>query len=210
MRVSSTSLSTVTPCNQSQPRTEFSLWFSSDERLELIKTKFRSPLLHKEVYAVRGKTAGAFATTTTFQWTSAVQALSILLLRAVERIRRGFSSHEPLLEGSQGSAASSLDASLDKQTLWLDLFGSNAHGESLSRRILPRTNPRRKRVGPVMISLNERILPPTAIKVFVDNKPVEDCDKLAECRAAIERQWTQTYTPKVRGKICQSEDTLRL
>lgn len=208
MNISSTSLSTGISSYQPSQQTELSLWFTSDQRIELIKTNFRSPLLHKEVCAVRGKTAGAFATTT-FQWTSAVQALSVLLLRALERVKRGILSKEPLLEGGKRSLASSLDASLYKQTLWLDLFGSNAHGESLSKRILPRTNPGRRRLGPVTISLNERLLPSTAIKVFVDNKPVDDCERLTQCLQAIENQWTKACVPNQKIKTSRLKNTRR-
>lgn len=142
-----------------QNQTALSLWFSSDRQIELIKTTFKSPSIANEVCAIRGKTAGAFASCATFQWTAAVQALSILLLKAVIRDKNGCRTFEPLLEGGKGTIASSLDAALYKQNSWLELFGSTASGDLLSRRIITRTNPGRKRFGPVMISLNQKLLP---------------------------------------------------
>ena len=66
-------------------QTELNLWFAAESQIELIQSNFRSPLLHEEVCAVRGKTSGAYSTQITFQWTSAVQALSALLLKAAAR-----------------------------------------------------------------------------------------------------------------------------
>lgn len=183
--------------NSEQPtesvNTKLSLWFTSDRQLELIKTCFHSPLLPQPITAVRGKTAGAFSTTATFQWTSAVQALSILLLRAVERVETKRHSIDPLLEGGKGSLASSLDASLYKQTAWLDLFGATSRGDSMSRRVLTRTNPGRRRSGPVMIALNERILPANCIEVYLDNNRVKDGQQLTRFADTIEKAWVTEH-----------------
>lgn len=171
---------------QGDEKIQLSLWFTSDRRLELIKTSFKSPTLPEVVVAVRGKTAGAFSTSATFQWTAAVQALSLLLLKAVIRHQSGSNDNEPLLEGGRGSLASSLDASIYKNTSWLDLFGSDVHGDSMSRRVLKRTNPGRRRSGPVMISLNEKVLPKQSILVFLDSKRLFDPAQLAQCANEIE------------------------
>lgn len=169
--------------------TELSLWFASGPQIELIRTNFRSPMLPEPVTAVRGKTSGAYSTEVTFQWTSAVQSLSTLLLKATARQKLRMNMKTPLLEGGKGSMASSLDASLYKQTSWLDMFGSNIRGDSLSKRVFLRTNPGRRRFGPVLISLNERLLPPNAIKVHVDSRLVTDGRVLQQYANSIEDHW---------------------
>ena len=79
--------------------TELSLWFASGPQIELIRTNFRSPMLPEPVTAVRGKTSGAYSTEVTFQWTSAVQAVSALLLKATARQKLQMNVNTPLLEG---------------------------------------------------------------------------------------------------------------
>ena len=104
--------------------TNLSLWFSEDRSLELIRTTFRCPLLQGEVCAVRGKTAGAYKTEATFQWTTSVQAASIVLTRCDAFARSGAALNKPLLSGGKGSLAAALDASLYKRNIWHDLFGA--------------------------------------------------------------------------------------
>lgn len=187
----------ITP-EVSRPPAELGLWFTTEGKLELIKTTFKSPHLPRDILAVRSKTSGAYSTTATFQWTSAVQALSVLLLKAVHRAKVGERTHEPLLEGGKGSMAASLDASLYKQTAWLsDVFGANANGDALSKRILTRTNPGRRRFGPVMVALNENILPAASIKIYLDNRPIHHADAVLECLRKIEGQWQETDASSV-------------
>ena len=174
--------------------TKLCLWLTAAPRVELIKTAFCSPAIPDEICAVRGKTAGAFTTSVTFQWTPAVQALSVLLVRAAIQAKAG-SKHSPLLEGDRGSLAASLDAALYKQTAWLDLFGASVNGDPLSRRILVRTNPGLRRLGPVTISLNEKILPRSSIDVFIDNKPATDIPLLERAALCIESQWNDKHSP---------------
>lgn len=189
-------LKALEPSEQNrQGNTSLSLWFTSERGLELIKTRFCSPSLSTPVVAVRGKTAGAFSTSATFQWTAAVQALSLLLLRAAVRHETHCSQEEPLLEGGKGSLASSLDASLYKKTAWLDLFGADIRGDSMSKRVLRRTNPGRRRSGPVMISLNEKLLPRHAIEVFLDDQRIKDPGKLNHYAFIIEDSWMDELRP---------------
>lgn len=199
-----------TNSNNNQNPTALSLWFSTDRQIELIKTTFNSPSISNEVCAIRGKTAGAFASCATFQWTAAVQALSVLLLKAVVREKSGCRSFQPLLEGGKGTIASSLDAALYKQNSWLELFGSTATGDLLSRRIITRTNPGRKRFGPVMISLNERILPAGAITVYLDDRPIHDLPTLTRCVEAIEYAWQSEREPLFSGNPLIVINPLRL
>jgi hypothetical protein len=172
-----------------------SLWFSDCKGLELTRTSFRAPMLQNEICAVRGKTCGAYRTQVTFQWTTAVQALCILLLRAAGRTKLGHQIAGPLLSGGKGSLASALDSSLYKQTIWLDLFGVTPNGDSLSRRILTRTNPGLRHSGPVEIGLNERVLPGSAIKAFLAEKPISRHQELQECADKIEAAWNRLSSP---------------
>jgi len=194
------------PSNQ----TELSLWFSTDRQIELIKTTFRCPILSNEVCAIRGKTSGAFSSCATFQWTAAVQALTLLLIKAAIREKTGCHTYEPLLEGGKGSIASSLDAALYKQNSWLELFGATATGDLLSRRIVNRTNPGRKRFGPVMISLNERLLPASAITIYIDDRPVHDVSTLTRCVEAIELAWQGERDPLLAQNPLSLANPLRI
>lgn len=192
-------ISSVQP-RQLSGQTELNLWFAAESQIELIQSNFRSPLLHEEICAVRGKTSGAYSTQITFQWTSAVQALSALLLKAAARNKLNPGLKTPLLEGGKGSMASSLDASLYKQTAWLDLFGASIKGDPLSRRILLRTNPGRRRSGPVMISLNHKLLPSGCIKVHVNSKHIAEGRALHQYALSIEDAW---YAERgIRNPVC--------
>lgn len=180
--------------SENKPAIQLNLWFASQPRFELLKTTFRSPSIPSEVHSVRGKTAGAYVNSTTFQWTAAVQALSVLLLRAAADGRRAVKSVHVMLEGGQNSLASSLDGALQKQVGWLDLFGSNAHGESLSKRILIRTNTGMRRPGPVSVSLNEHVLPRGAITVHVDNQRIHDPAVVERWADSLEAVWNSGHS----------------
>ena len=193
-----------------KPVTELGLWFSSKPQLELIKTTFRTPVVKEEVIAIRGKTAGAFGTNVTFQWTSAVQAISILLLRAAGHGLRNFKSLLPLLQGEKNTLAASLDAAIYKGVAWLDLFGANSSGESLSRRILTRSNPGRRRAGPVMLALNEHVLPNKAIAVYIDELRVEDSKVIERYANVIETAWNAAHPTTAPQAAARRNSSLRL
>ena len=167
----------------------FTVWLVSKPRLELIKTSFRSPSVPDEVCAVRGKTPRAHSASVTFQWTAAVQAFTVFILRAAALAQRGASVHEPVVEGGQYSIASSIDYALYKENAWLDLFGGDIRGDALSKRIIVRTNPGRRRPGPVTISLNERMLPKSAISVVIDDTHVHDPVTVEKCADMLESRW---------------------
>ena len=179
-------------------KAELDLWFASGEKTELIQTNFRCPLLYKEVCAVRGKTAGAFSTDITFQWTSAVQSICVLLLKASALAKEGKGIDRPIMEGYKGSMAASLDDSLYKQTAWLSLFGANIKGDSLSKRLFPRTNPGRRRFGPVSISLNEKVLKAENINIYMNSQLISNTKTILECVSEIERKWQIEKDSKIR------------
>lgn len=168
--------------------TEISLWFAKSERepCELERTMFTGNPAAAEIIAVRGKTSGAYKGAGTFQWTPGVKALTVVFLFALARQLKGTKTFLPLLEGEKGSLASSLDYALNKQPEWLfDVFGADEKSNSYLRQLLLRSNTGRRRRGPVSISLNEQLLSPLAIKVYVDDALVQDADTLQRMALSI-------------------------
>jgi hypothetical protein len=115
--------------------------------------------------SVRGKTGGPFRRAGSFQWTSAVKALSLLVLKTCSNPSDG------LLRGFANSLAASLDYAISKQPLWLtEMFGCDQQGISFARRLILRTNPERKRPGPVTLGINQAYLPTSQVQIFFDGK----------------------------------------
>jgi hypothetical protein len=167
---------------------ELNLWFAKSEieSYELEKTFFTGNLNVPEIIAVRGKTAGAYKGAGTFQWTPGVKALVIIFLVALARHLKGTKTFLPLLEGEKGSLAASLDYALNKQPEWLfDMFGADEKSNAYLRQLLLRSNTGRRRKGPVSISLNEQILSPQSIKVYVGDVLIQDVQTLQHMAATI-------------------------
>ena len=121
--------------------------------------------------SVRGKTGGPFRTAGSFQWTSAVKALALLLAKT------RLNPAEALLRGENASLAASLDYAISKQPAWLtEMFGCDQHGISLARRLVLRTNPERKRPGPVTLGVNQLFLNAANINIFVEGVPCAEAD----------------------------------
>lgn len=162
--------------------------FVSENGLQLCETRFSHPLAGDDKCCVRGKLSGAYDGYGTFQWTKAVQGLTLLLVRA--KIHDAFQSTNPMmgphLIGHRLSPAASLDYALDKQTTWLvDMFGCDKYGMCLARRMIKRTNSGRKRAGPVSLSLNSKFLETNDIEVMLDRSVIQDTQKLMEIYAGI-------------------------
>jgi hypothetical protein len=151
------------------------LYFESGELTEVI---FQDGPGAPARASVRGKTGGAFRSAGSFQWTSAVKALALLVVKTCA------TTTDALLRGDGSSLAASLDYAISKQPLWLtEMFGSDQQGICLIRRMILRTNPERKRPGPVTLGINQMYLPSTSIAVFENGKPCTE-DRLADlCRA---------------------------
>ena len=136
------------------------LYFESGQLTEVM---FRENANGETRRTIRGKTGGAFRSAGSFQWTSAVKALGLLLAQT---------ARNPLnsaLQGHAGSLAASLDYALSKQPVWIaEMFGCDQQGISFARRLILRTNPERKRPGPVVLAVNHVYLPAAQIEVFVD------------------------------------------
>ncbi len=175
---------------------KLSLWFSKSQAglYELERTLFVSnDHIDKEIVAVRGKTAGAYKHAGTFQWTPGVKALSVICMTAVARQLKRVKSILPLLEGGKDSLASSLDYALNKQPEWLfDMFGTDKNGNTYLRQLLLRSNPGRRWRGTVSISLNEQLLAPQSINIYVENALVKSAEELRRLALAIENQAART------------------
>lgn len=114
---------------------------------------------------IRGKTGGAFRYAGSFQWTSAVKALSLLLAKAA------MNPQSSTIQGLGGSLAASLDYALSKQPIWIaEMFGCDQQTISFARRLVLRTNPERKRPGPVVLAVNHVYMPAGSIEIFVDGR----------------------------------------
>ncbi len=138
---------------------------------ELTEVFFQENATSTPRRSIRGKTGGAYRQAGSFQWTSAVRALSLLAVKSV------VTPNDAQIQGEGGSLAASLDYALSKQPEWLtDLFGCDHLGITLARRLILRTNPERKRPGPVVLALNVVYLPVTAIEIFINGRvasPIE-------------------------------------
>lgn len=127
-------------------------------------TRRGTPRLHKieshfgGIYrcSVGGEFGGTPPAIGKFRWSRGVRALSILVLRSL--VASFDSSIEPMLIGGRGSIAASLDSVLSKEPSWLlDTFGVFPNGTPVHRRFFARSNPGRKRLGPVAVSLARRV-----------------------------------------------------
>lgn len=133
---------------------------------ELTRTLFRRDT-GEVLTSVRGKTAGALPGAGSFQWTSAVRALSALLLRGALVAQERENPNLAALSGMAQSLASTLDYALSKQPLWsVEMCGIDSTSQAFLRRLFLRTNPERKYPGPVIINLNLRLLPGDKIQIW--------------------------------------------
>ena len=104
-----------------------------------------------------------------------MRAFSILVLRSI--LAPLDSSIEPRLYGGKGSIAAALDGVLSKEPMWLlDAFGVFPNGSPVHRRLFARSNPGRKRLGPVAVSLAPRI---KSSEIFIYLDGIE-CSTLQE------------------------------
>lgn len=171
---------------------KLSFWLSAAEEMTLERVVFKHPLLQFEQKAVRGKTSGALHNYGTFQWTSAVQALLLLALKhsLYGQGDNTAAEQQALLQGEDGTPASSLDYAIGKLPLWLvDMFGVDSHGRAVVKRLVRRTNPERKRPGPVLIAINSNTLRCSEIEFFLNEKPITSPDDLTAIAKTIESQW---------------------
>lgn len=132
---------------------------------ELIEVQYRDNANTGIRVSVRGKTSGPLREAGSFQWTAAVKGLALLIVRTCA------CQEGTLLMGEKDSLASSLDYAISKQPIWLtEMFGCDAQGSSLAKRMILRTNPERKRPGPVILGVNQLFLRPSEIAIYSHGK----------------------------------------
>jgi hypothetical protein len=191
------------------------LHFSGAEEPALEEVTFSYDPALGEITSIRGRSAGAGIQSGNFAWSPAVKALTVLLLRTSEHaLRGGTIDSTPPLEGTAGSLASSLDYAFAKNPAWLsDMFGCDTGGEPYARKLILRTNPERKRPGPVVLSINRYVLDPKLIRVLLDGLDVVDPATLREMANRIEQSRllsnVRSDTPRTviieRGKVFQAK-----
>lgn len=154
---------------------------------QLVETTFHHSLNSGPMHTVRGKSAGAFSGCGSFQWTTAVQALSLLCVTTACEFSRG-NSHEVRLSGGRGSLAASLDYAITKEPEWIgDMFGADSRGTSLIRRLIKITNPNQKRPGPVTLALNERFMDLSLLQIRLAGVPLTWTSELEQLRDRVLR-----------------------
>ncbi len=180
------------------------LWFSGDVSPELVQFKLSHPLLPADRVSSRGKTGGARKGNRSFQWTPAVQSLSLLFVRFVTE----FPHEEVALRGGYGSPATSLDFAINKQPAWLlDMFGLSADGACLVHRIISRTNPGSKRPGPVELTVNASVLSPGNIEVYLNGERLERIESLRAISKAIETVFHKSVEKRSKSRGVDNSDT---
>ena len=157
--------------------TGLELCFLGGDRPELSESRFTHPCLERPRCCVRGKQPGVFLECGTFQWTRAVRAMCLLILRCKagtggtgDGLRCGH-----VLSGGAGTPAVSLDDALHKQTGWLqDMFGLDGEGRPLGPRLFLRSSSgRRGRSAPVSVMLNPCFIDIGDIDVRRDGRLLE-------------------------------------
>jgi hypothetical protein len=163
------------------------LYFSSRPRLALDRTSLETAA-QQPIISVRGKTAGVDFGRGTFQWSPAVKALAILGLRSVQHFLEG--SQPYIMEGSQGSPASSLAYAISKKNDWImDVFGVGPDGESLARRFITASNAHRKSGERVALAMNPHQLPASGLAVFLDGAELRNSRTIARLVDELELAW---------------------
>jgi hypothetical protein len=152
-------------------------------KIELDEIEFVHPLLKTSILSVRGKSCSGHQADATFQWTSALQALTVLFLKSTAL------GSDYRMTGVRSSPAASLDYSISKQPMWvLEVFGRDAQGISLIRRIVRRTNSNLKRSGPLFLSLNTAALSPSDITISVNGRDVTEWEEINKLGDALSEQ----------------------
>ncbi len=172
------------------------LQFVGDKEYELFESCFVHPLIEEERRCVRGKRSGAYRGFSTFQWTKAVQAVSLLFIEAA--IRKFQPAYGPLLVGPKGSPASSLDYAIDKQTEWLtEMFGWTPAGTGVTKRLFLRSNPGQRYQGPVGVSINLNCLAYEEIEILLNYEVQHSLLQLTHLKEAIQQRAPEVCTKKV-------------
>jgi len=163
---------------------QLKLFFNGGHNSQLQETHFSHSFLDQVRIAYRGRTNGASQTHNAFLWSIGVQALCVLFVRTRAKLK---DENAATISGDGATLAASLDYALSRQPNWLtDIFGSDSHGVCIARRIILRSNPERKRPGPVTLCVNLKALPVENIEVCIDGTIVTDTNVLEKLASQIE------------------------
>lgn len=176
----------------------FVFHFEGSSRIELVKSEVRIAGVARTLTCIRGKTAGAYITCGSFQWTSGVRGVCAAFLRFL--LSEGSDVVDFCLIGGKSSLAASLDYAISKGPAWLgEMFGSGIGGNQLARRIFKITNPNRKRPGPVAISVNKNVVSADQVQIYWEGQLITDSAQLYSMLVGIEEQGAESQTKAVQG-----------
>jgi hypothetical protein len=179
------------------------LYFEGQNKPGLVETHFKRATDNSLHVCIRGKTPGAPKASGSFQWTTAVRALSVLFVRIAISDRNQSLQSMNCLSGHKSSLASSLDYALSKQPQWLqEMFGMGSFGTVYARRLILRTNAERKRPGPVILGLNTVVLKPERIQIYCNSELISSSDGLANLLAALEISETTAMVEHAEAAVC--------
>jgi len=143
-------------------------------RGELERVVFAHPLLSEPRVCSRGKGLDGPISVGSFQWTQAVRALAFLLVK-----QAAVSPDVGSISGGSRSLAASLDYAISKQPRWVrEMFGEDRRGRALIHRIISRSNPERKRPGPVTLALRRGADTFEEIVIRMNGEGVVDAQRL--------------------------------
>ena len=176
----------------------FVFHFEGSSRIELVRSEVRIAGLARTLTCIRGKTAGAYISCGSFQWTSGVRGVCAAFLRFL--LSEESDVVDFCLIGGKSSLAASLDYAISKGPAWLgEMFGSGIGGNQLARRIFKITNPNRKRPGPVAISVNKNVVSADQVQIYWEGKLITESSQLYSMLVGIEEQGAESHTKAVQG-----------
>ncbi|MEY4668692.1 MAG: hypothetical protein RL518_1391 [Pseudomonadota bacterium] len=182
----------------------FVFYFEGTSRIELVRTEVRVSGTARTLNCIRGKTAGAYVTCGSFQWTSGVRGVCAAFMRFL--LSEQSDVVDFCLIGGKGSLAASLDYAMSKGPAWLgEMFGSGVGGIQLARRIFKITNPNRKRPGPVAISVNKNVVSADQVHIYWENKLVTDSTQLYSMLVGIEEQGGDSQSKTMQRVVALSD-----
>jgi len=153
--------------------TRIHLALYTGDAIELDEIEFLHPSQQESILSVRGKSASGRFAEASFQWTSALQALTVLFLKHAAGMNHF------CLSGKNGSPASSVDFAISRQPRWVtEVFGVDKQGISLLRRVVMRSNSNLKRSGPVVISMACSPLSSIEISVSINGRDTRDLNEI--------------------------------
>jgi hypothetical protein len=165
----------------------FAFFFEGDPHVELVKTDVFIAVAGSSMTCVRGKTAGAYRSYGSFQWTTGVRGVCAAFMRF--KIYGATTLPDVCLIGGKNSLAASLDYAITKCPGWISgMFGSSSMGTPVIKRLFRVTNTNRKRPGPVAISVNGNIVVPDNVRFYKNNRLLTDGAEVYDLLAEVEQQ----------------------